>query len=122
MAAGRTLSGARIAVLGYAYLEESDDDRNSPSAGLVERLANRGAEILIHDPFVPNYQGDVWQALTGSDAAVIMVAHRLYRTLDLAAVRQALRTPLLVDGRHIIDAEQARSAGLRYYCVGVGVS
>jgi UDP-N-acetyl-D-mannosaminuronic acid dehydrogenase len=121
-ALGRELAGSRIAVLGYAYLEESDDDRNSPSAALVERLAKRGAEILIHDPFVPNYQGDVWQALAGSDAAVLMVAHRLYRTLDLGRLRRALRTPLLVDGRHNLDAAQARAAGLHYVCLGVGSS
>jgi UDP-N-acetyl-D-mannosaminuronic acid dehydrogenase len=120
-ALGRELDGSRIAVLGYAYLEESDDDRNSPSAALVERLARRGAEILIHDPFVPNYQGDVWQALAGSDAVVLMVAHSLYRTLDLNQLRQALRTPLLIDGRHCRDAAEVLAAGLHYYCLGVGI-
>ncbi|HRU93878.1 MAG TPA: UDP binding domain-containing protein, partial [Anaerolineae bacterium] len=80
--AGRPLAGSRVLVLGYAYLENSDDTRNSPSAVLVEQLRERGAEVVIHDPYVPGYQGDVYALAQGCDAAVLMVAHRAYRELE----------------------------------------
>lgn len=112
------IARARIAVLGYAYLAESDDTRNSPSEVLVERLRELGAEVVIHDPFVPEYQGDLLERVSGCDAAVLMVAHQAYRTLDLSQLKAALRTPLLVDGRHAFEAECARDVGLTYRCVG----
>ncbi len=75
---------------------------------------------MVHDPFVPEYQGDVWECVRGCDAAVVMVAHRLYRALDLAALKAALRTPVLVDGRHVFEARAAAEQGFAYRCVGIG--
>ncbi|HOV49136.1 MAG TPA: nucleotide sugar dehydrogenase [Anaerolineae bacterium] len=97
--AGRPLAGARVLVLGYAYLENSDDTRNSPSAVVVERLRERGAEVVIHDPYVPGYQGDVYALAQGCDAAVLMVAHRAYRELEWTVLGERLTAPILVDGR-----------------------
>jgi UDP-N-acetyl-D-mannosaminuronic acid dehydrogenase len=120
--AGRPLAGARIGIMGYSYLEDSDDIRNSPSEALVARLEELGAEVLIHDPWVPEYRGDLLQRMHDCDAAVLMVAHRVYRTQDLAELKAVLRTPILVDGRHVFSAEAARGAGLSYYAVGVATS
>ena len=50
---GLPLENARIVVLGYAYLEDSDDARNSPSADLVAWLVERRVSVLVHDPLVP---------------------------------------------------------------------
>lgn len=96
--AGQELTGARVLVLGYAYLENSDDTRNSPSAVLVERLRALGAEVVIHDPYVPGYQGDVVEMEQGCDAVVVLVAHEEYRKLDW----NTLRALVLVDGRRIV--------------------
>jgi UDP-N-acetyl-D-mannosaminuronic acid dehydrogenase len=111
---------SKVAVLGYAYLENSDDTRNSPSKGLISCLAERGVAVVVHDPWVARYQGDLMARVQGCDAAVLMVAHQAYRDLDLAALRRALRTPILVDGRHVFDAAMAREAGLIYYGLGQG--
>jgi UDP-N-acetyl-D-mannosaminuronic acid dehydrogenase len=121
-ASGASLAGARIAVLGYAYLEESDDTRNSPSEALVAALRQAGAEVVIHDPWVPEFQADLWETLNGCDAAVLMVAHRTYRSLDLAALKAKLRRPVLVDGRHVIDPAEARAAGLIFAAIGYGIT
>lgn len=114
----RTLPGARIAILGYAYLENSDDDRNSPSAALAAHLQNAGASVAIHDPWIPAYQGDLLQRIAGCDAAVLMVAHDAYAGLDLAQLGRRLRAPILIAGRRLYSAEQARAAGLHYRLVG----
>ena len=101
--AGQELAGSRILVLGYAYLENSDDTRNSPSAVLVERLRALGAEVVIHDPYVPGYQGDVVEMAQGCDAVIIMVKHQEYLGLDWGELRGILRYPVLVDGRRVTD-------------------
>jgi len=117
-AVGQTLAGARVAVLGFSYLEESDDSRNSPSEALIAELGAAGAKVVIHDPFVSEYAGDLTAALTGADAAVLMVAHKVYRTLDLTALAATLAHPVLIDGRHVYDRARAREAGLVYRCIG----
>ena len=106
--AGWALPGAKVLVLGYAYLENSDDTRNSPSATLVAALRERGAEVVIHDPFVEGYQGDVAEMAEGCDAVVVMVKHDVYRRLDWVALQAQLRHAILVDGRHIITGDEAR--------------
>ena len=101
--AGRSLLDARIAVLGYSYLENSDDTRNSPTRSLVARLYELGAQPAIHDPWIPEYDGDVFERVKGCDAVVVMVAHGEYRELDLKMLRSVLRLPILIDGRRVFD-------------------
>jgi UDP-N-acetyl-D-mannosaminuronic acid dehydrogenase len=119
-AAGRTPNGARIAVLGYAYLGDSDDARNSPSAVLVDALDSRGATVAIHDPLVAGCERELERAAEGADGLVIMVDHSAYRGLDLGRVGARMRTRTLVDGRRVMDRAQAEAAGFLYSCIGVG--
>jgi UDP-N-acetyl-D-mannosaminuronic acid dehydrogenase len=118
--AGKPLLDARIAVLGYAYLENSDDTRNSPTRSLVARLYELGAQPVIHDPWIPEYDGDVYERVKGCDAVVVMVAHNQYRELDLERLRLILRQPILLDGRHIYDSVSTNQAGLKLYGLGKG--
>lgn len=118
--AGREIIGARVAVLGYTYLADSDDTRNSPSEVLVNKLREMDAEVVIHDPWVPEYQGDLLNRVKGCDAMVVMVAHRIYKALDLITFRDAMRTPVLIDGRRVIETAQAKAIGFIYRAVGLG--
>lgn len=118
--AGVEIEDARIAVLGYAYLENSDDIRNSPSITLVSRLQELGAEVVVHDPWVRDRQGDLEERMQGCDAIVVMVAHDEYRAVDLTKLRARVARPILIDGRHVFSAEQARAAGWAYRGVGLG--
>jgi UDP-N-acetyl-D-mannosaminuronic acid dehydrogenase len=117
---GVNLSGARIAVLGYSYLPNSDDTRNSPSATVVARLRDMGADVSIHDPFVPEYHQPLEQVITGADALIVLVAHDAYRVLDLNHLRRLVNTPLIIDGRHVISAQAAQTAGFDLVTLGVG--
>jgi UDP-N-acetyl-D-mannosaminuronic acid dehydrogenase len=117
--AGRELADTRILVLGYAYLEDSDDTRNSPSEALVERLKKMKAEVVIHDPYVPQYQGELEQLARNADAAVLMVAHSQYKKLDLNGLKNLLRTPVFIDGRGLFSAAQLKQAGWTYRIIGV---
>jgi UDP-N-acetyl-D-mannosaminuronic acid dehydrogenase len=115
---GREIKDARVAVLGYAYLENSDDTRNSPSKVLVARLQELGAEVVIHDPWVCEYRTDLEECVQGCDAVVLMVAHDDYRQLDWANLKTRLRHPVLVDGRRVMTDEQRRVAGFVFRGVG----
>lgn len=106
--AGKDIRGARVAVLGYAFLEDSDDTRNSPSAALVGRLRELGAEVVIHDPYVSPYQGDLRERILGCDAAVVMVRHSQYLRLNPPELVSWLTTPVVVDARNVFAADAAR--------------
>jgi UDP-N-acetyl-D-mannosaminuronic acid dehydrogenase len=116
--AGVSITGAKVAVLGYAYLENSDDTRNSPSAVLVARLREMGAKVVIHDPWVPQYRGDLEECVKGADAVVVMVRHDVYRTVDLNGLRAQVARPILIDGRNVFSAVRARAVGWNYRGVG----
>ncbi len=111
---------ARVAVLGYAYLENSDDTRNSPTAALVAILAERGFEVKVHDPFVPEHAGDLMEALRGAECAVLMVGHSAYRDLDLTAVASRMKRPQMVDARGLFKPEALKASGFTFRMIGVG--
>ncbi len=120
--AGQVVTQARVGVLGYAYLENSDDTRHSPTAALVARLHQLVGDVTIHDPWVVQYRGDLWERLQRCDAAVLMVKHDAYRNLDLHRLKEVLRTPILIDGRGFFDPAAVRAAGLMYRGIGRGAS
>jgi UDPglucose 6-dehydrogenase len=57
-------------------------------------------------------------AVRGADAAVIVTEWGEFRSLASAPVREAMATPLIVDGRNLLDPDQARAAGFLYESVG----
>lgn len=116
---GKQVSGSNILVMGYAYLEDSDDTRNSPSQDLVSILEEQGASVTIHDPYVPPYQGALFEKARGCDAAIVMVRHKEYQALDLKLLAAVLKTPLMIDGRANFTKEEANLAGLHYWGVGI---
>lgn len=117
---GVEIEGARVAVLGYAYLENSDDTRNAPSISLVSRLEELGAEVFVHDPYVPEFREDLAECVRGCHAAVLMVKHDVYHQIDLAELKSWLACPVLVDGRHVFERDQAETAGFVFRGIGIG--
>lgn len=85
------LKGARVALVGVAFKPNVRDARNSPAANVAALLAQRGAEVIYHDPHVPTwrdddgteYVGQSLEAVTGSDVAVVTTAHE---AIDMARV------------------------------------
>ena len=121
---GKKLKGARVAVLGVAFLENSDDTRNTPSATLFVELKKRGADPVLHDPIVRNFElpvtGDLDEAVANADAVVISTKHREYLRMDLEKLKERLSTPILIDGRNAFSSEAASRAGLTYRGIGKG--
>jgi len=116
--AGRAVKEAKVAVLGYAYLENTGDARSSPTIPLVESLRALGARVMIHDPHFAEYNISLKETVVGSDCVIVMVAHDEYRALDLADLREWVATPVLIDGRNVFDKVRARELGFIYKGVG----
>lgn len=121
--AGREVKGSRVAVLGIAYLEDSDDIRNTPAQPLINALRARGASVIAHDPFVWGYEGeeltrDLDEALRGADCLALVTKHQMYFELDLEHVKGLMRTPVIVDGRNVFSAKAYREAGFIYRGIG----
>jgi UDPglucose 6-dehydrogenase len=120
------LRGKTIALLGLAFKPNTDDLREAPSLVLASRLLAEGAEVRTWDPVADAshlLQGvafcdSVLDAVTGADAAVIVTEWDELKTLASEEVRSAMHRPLILDGRNLLDPEQARSAGFDYEGIG----
>jgi UDP-N-acetyl-D-mannosaminuronic acid dehydrogenase len=108
----------RILILGYAYLSDSDDARNSPSEVLVALINNTGANIVIHDPFMKKYSGDMIDKAKDCDAVVLMTAHSEYESIDLKQLKRVMRTPFIIDGRNIFNRKHVLNAGFELVRLG----
>jgi UDP-N-acetyl-D-mannosaminuronic acid dehydrogenase len=121
---GKKLEGTKVVILGVAFLENSDDTRNTPSATMFKELEKQGARPVLHDPIVRDFYlpftNDLDKALEGADAVVLSTKHKEYLELDLRKLREKLTTPVLVDGRNAFTQEEANRAGLTYRGVGKG--
>lgn len=121
---GKKLKGAKVAILGVAFLEDSDDTRNTPSAVLYAELKRREAKPVLHDPIVRDFDipftNNLDEAVIGADAVILSTKHREYLKLDLAQLKKKLATPVLIDGRNAFTFEAASKAGLTYKGVGKG--
>jgi UDPglucose 6-dehydrogenase len=122
------LSGRTIGLLGLAFKSGTDDVRDSPALGVAARLLDRGAVVQAYDPEaganalreLPGLELRLTaeDALTGADVAVIATEWPEFAMLDWAELRSVLRTPLVVDGRRLLDGDGLRRLGFRYLAVG----
>lgn len=118
----------KVTVLGLAFKPDSDDVRDSPALDVAVQLHGRGAHVVATDPqAIPNsirlqpqlgFATDTQDALYGSDCVVLVTEWQEYRDLDPVVLRQHVRTPLIVDGRNVLDPERWRAAGWTYKGLG----
>jgi UDPglucose 6-dehydrogenase len=124
------LRGKTIALLGLAFKPDTDDLREAPSLVLASRLLAEGAEVRAWDAVADarrllqgvTFCDSVLEAVGDADAAVIVTEWDELRGLASEEVRQVMRRPLIVDGRNLLDPEQARSAGFTYEGIGRAAS
>ena len=128
-ALGGSESGKAITVLGLTFKPETDDMRDAPSLSILPALLDKGARLRAHDPqgmvaaapMLPTgvtYYDDLYEAVEGSDAVVLMTEWNQYRGLDLARLRDLMRGDVFVDLRNVYERGAMREAGFDYHCVG----
>ncbi len=121
----------RIGVLGLAFKQNTDDVRLSPAIDLCQRLLREGARLRVHDPkamekakaVLPpsdqvEYVGDRDEVPEGCDALVIATEWPEFAALDLARARKSMTTPIVVDGRNLLDPVQMERHGFIYKSIG----
>ena len=115
---------AKVTILGYAFLENSDDTRNTPAVPLISELKAHGVmNIVIHDPFVrkeelPEVERDLNKALEGSDCACLVTSHDEYLDVDLRKIQKLMKSPIFIDGRNIFRADRFRKYNMILKSIG----
>ncbi len=127
-AAGGSLRGKTIAMLGVTFKPNTDDMRDAPSLVIVPMLQERGATVRVFDPqgrkqAEPLMPGVVWcksalDAATGANVLAVVTEWNEFRALDLDAMRGAMSGAALVDLRNVFQPAQARDAGFTYSSIG----
>jgi UDP-N-acetyl-D-glucosamine dehydrogenase len=122
---GKSLYGAKIAVMGLAYKKNINDPRESPAIKVIEELVNLGTEVRVYDPFVPSIQTksgvfcSTWsieEALAGADCAVFLVDHDMFRDISPQWMKGLMTSPVIVDGKNLFGEEE----GIVYLGIGKG--
>ena len=129
-AAGGSVEGLTIAVLGLAFKPNTDDMREAPSLEIVPALQAAGATLRLYDPESmeearksfdgATWCGDAYDCIEGADLAVILTEWDEFRALDLSRLAETLKRRTLVDLRNIYRPEEVARAGLAYHSVGRG--
>jgi UDPglucose 6-dehydrogenase len=126
-----TLRGKKLAVLGLAFKGETDDIRESPAIDLVEMLLAEGCSVVAYDPAAMDrakaelppsaqmqYAADSYSAAEDADALLILTDWREFAELDLHRLNEALRYPIVIDGRNLYDPQAMVDHGFTYLSVG----
>ncbi len=128
-ACGGSVRGSVIAVLGLAFKPETDDMRDAPAIGIVERLVEGGARIRAFDPeamtqarpHLPDsvvYCTSATDAIAGADATVLVTEWNEFRAISPDTFLQQMRGDVVVDLRNVYDPALMRQAGLAYHGIG----
>ncbi|TMW72358.1 UDP-glucose 6-dehydrogenase TuaD [Alteribacter natronophilus] len=123
------LKGRKIAVLGLAFKPNTNDMRDAPSLEIVPELFRLGAAVEAFDPVaVPearrhfgemiNYSTDLYETVKNADACLILTDWKDIKEMNLNAVRDSLKMPVLIDGRNCFTLGEAEEAGLIYHSIG----
>jgi len=136
---GDDLSKHRFAVWGLAFKPNTDDMREAPSRFIIAELVKRGAQVMAHDPvampeaqhaFEIDFQGKPDQlqkvslmktpedALTGASALIIVTEWKAFRSPDFDHLKQAMRNPIIFDGRNLYEPQSMTELGFEYYGIG----
>jgi UDP-N-acetyl-D-mannosaminuronic acid dehydrogenase len=116
---GMTISGTPVAVLGRAFKRDSDDERQSPAARIIELLEREGAEVRAHDPFLPG--PTLEEAVDGARALVLATNHSYYDDLDPSQIASLMAEPRVgIDCWGVLDRPAFASAGIGVSAFGVG--
>jgi len=85
---GGSLKGKSVQVIGVAYKPNVADVRETPAQLVVEELKSRGANVAWHDPVVKVWNGEDSQALGGSDIAILVTRHNIFKDLELLSAAE----------------------------------
>lgn len=125
----KDVKNPKIAVLGLAFKDGTDDCRESPAMDIVGELLLQGADITAYDPKAMgtacgllgnkiSYADDMYACLKDADVLAILTEWNEFKELDLVQAAHLMRHKQIVDCRNLINAEQAAANGFDYQGIG----
>ena len=141
-----TVTGKRLAILGFAFKADTNDTRETPAIRICCNLLEEGAQLAIHDPKVASQQmardlkreaaqqldalsdtgswtkaDSVEDAVNGADAVLVLTEWQDYSGLNWPDLAGRMRKPAWVfDARAVADPDQIKAAGFNLWRVGDG--
>jgi UDPglucose 6-dehydrogenase len=128
------LKEKKLAVWGLSFKPNTDDVRSSTAIRLVEAIVAEGAEVTVFDPKAMEkarelpiaskvkFAESALEAAADAEALIIATEWPEFAAIDLALLREAMRTPLIFDGRNLIDPIAAADFGFQYRGIGRGAA
>lgn len=132
---GENLQGKTFALWGLSFKPNTDDMREASSRVLMEALWQAGATVQAFDPEAMDeaqriyghrsdlkLMGTKEAALQNADGLVICTEWQNFRAPDFDVIKNALKEPVIFDGRNLYDPERVSKRGFVYYAIGRGAS
>ncbi len=120
----------RIAVWGLTFKPDTDDVRSSVAIELVADLLREGAHVVAYDPkgmqkaravktvAAAEFAPSALEAVSNAEALIIATEWNEFANVDLAVMKEKMRTPIVFDGRNLLDPETMRTLGFHYHSIG----
>ncbi|MCM1070710.1 MAG: UDP-glucose/GDP-mannose dehydrogenase family protein [[Clostridium] fimetarium] len=123
------LAGKRVAIWGLAFKPETDDMREAASLVTIDHLLDAGCVVRVFDPVAMDecrrrlgdkveYATDMYDAVLDADALLLLTEWKQFRLPSWGVVTRSMRSPLVIDGRNIYDADDLAEQGVTYHCIG----
>ena len=130
-----TLSGKKIAILGFAFKSNTNDTRESAAIQICKDLLDEGAILSIHDPKVSidqiekdlnleattqpntkstgtwNFYYSIYEAFKNADGIVILTEWEEFKNYDWSKIDESIK---IFDGRNFIKNERIKKIGKSY--------
>lgn len=132
---GKNLGGKTLALWGLSFKANTDDMREASSRVLLESLWKVGVMVRVYDPQAMEetkriygkrkdliFCRDMYDALKGSDALVIVTEWEVFRSPDFDTMTKLLSEKVIFDGRNLYDPQDMKDIGYIYYGIGRGES
>lgn len=123
------LAGKTVALWGLSFKPETDDMREATSLVTIRLLQDSGCQVKVYDPVsmkecrrrIGNsveYAADMYEAVLEADALLLHTEWKQFRMPSWGVIKKAMKTPLVIDGRNIYDAEELKKLGFVYLSIG----
>lgn len=111
--------GSKVVVLGCTYKPDVDDIRESPVMELIEIL-EKDYEVEVVDPFVKQYNKNIYEAANNADLTILGVNHRQFKNISFDVLAKIVNNKTLLDTRNFYDRGVVLKSGFNYILLGDG--